>query len=95
MDSNQAIAPTHPTPSHPAPACIWADVRTADGAHVQVMQYDLYKRLPLDMVRGTTAHLFVHGAGGERIDLGTLLELVKALGLGRDFSATKVAGGGR
>lgn len=74
---------------------IYAELRRHDDdSLVGVVTLEQYHSLPTHDAAAMVPHLFTHAevAGSRyRVELGTLVDLVRALGLGRDFSASRVA----
>jgi hypothetical protein len=67
------------------------DLQRPDGSTIRLLSADEYAELPIDEVAHTIARFFVRGREGERIDIGTAEELIRATGGAREFSASKTA----
>lgn len=72
---------------------LMVDLQRPDGSTIRVLSYDEYVRLSADEVAETIPALFRRCACGARVDLGTMAELVRAIGAAapHDFARTKVA----
>lgn len=66
--------------------------RHEDDSHTGIVTYSQYQSLPSQVAAENTPYLFVRGHDGRRIELGSLTQLCRTLGLGQDYSQRRRAG---
>jgi hypothetical protein len=77
-----------PDPDQPI---FYADLRRHDDdSHLGIVTLAEFYALPTATVAVVNAHVFVHDHAGRRVDLGTLPQICRALGLGRDMSTRRM-----